>query len=154
MISDIVNSLLLLTAVVTIIISIKQSKKNAQDRLAIAFKELYYTYFNDESIRSGFYKVEWGDFKFEDGFADRDTEKHIDSLLCFSETICVLYDRSIISDSEMGYFEYRFKRIWHNGNIQDYFSFLDDFYKKHNVSKKPFEAFRKYCENNLKMEQL
>jgi len=147
-ISDIINFILLLIAVIGIFLTRKQIMENKKIQKATFFKDLYSTMFSDPEIRNAYYRIEYEDFTYDSSFHASKEEKEFDRLFSFIDLICDLYSQGILSKHEMSFFKYEFKRIYNNHNVKSYLFFLTDFYISNNVGTTPFPKFIAYCKEN------
>mgnify|MGYP001586538931 CR=1 len=149
-IADIMNAALLIVAIIGIFFTYRQIKGSYKTQKATFFKELYSTMFSDKDIRDAYYQIEYGKFVYDDDFHGSEYEKLFDRLLSFVDLVCDLYRQGIITDHEMSFFKYEFKRIYQNKNVQNYLVFLRDFYQAEVSGTEPFKSFISYCEGALK----
>ena len=140
----IVASLALVAAAVGAFAAYRQFQASVRATRATLLKDLYLQFRNDELIAEAFYKIEYGVFRYTSEFHKSDDERKIDLLLTLCDLVCAMYDDRTLTDKEMKYFRYLFKRIHCNSEIKKYLAFLDDFYKKNNMHKKAFEQFQIY----------
>jgi hypothetical protein len=148
-VNDLINVLLLLTAVVGIFLTYWQTRLNARTNKAAFFKDLYSTMFRDPIIRKAFYQIEYDKFIYDDSFHGSENEQLIDRLLSFSDLVCDLYFQKIISKHEMDFFKYEFIRVYQDEEIQKYLTFLKNFYLENQFGTVPFPSYIKYCVTKL-----
>jgi|SRR5882724_8394582 len=141
-IAELINSLLLLVAVVGIGLTYSQVRKGARTHRAQFLKELYLTMTADADICEAYYRIEYSKFKYGEDFHDSKIELQVDRLLAFADLVAELYLQSALSKREMVFFQYRFRRIYEDREIQAYLDFLASFYKQVGVSKEPYHSFQ------------
>ena len=145
-VGDIVNALVFGSAVVGLFLTWVQIRRNALTQKAIFFKDLYGSIHADPAMSKAFLKIEYSEFRYGPEFHHSEEEVEIDKLLHHCDLICALHLRKLISDKEMSYFEYDFRRIYTNREIRSYFEFLDEFLERLGVKTRSFDSFQAYCE--------
>jgi hypothetical protein len=141
--ADKINIALLVAAVVGIALTFWQVRKGARSQRAQFLKELYLTMTADVDIGAAYYQIEYGKFKYDQDFHDSEIERQVDRLLSFADLVAELYLQSAISKREMVFFQYRFRRICEDKEIQAYLTFLSSFYKQVGVGKNPYDSFQR-----------
>jgi hypothetical protein len=76
-----INAILLLMAVVGIRLTYRQIRETRLIQKATFFKDLYTTLYGDSEVRDAFYRVEYGEFTYDDNFHGSEREKVMDRLL-------------------------------------------------------------------------
>jgi hypothetical protein len=144
-IADLINAFLLAVAVIGIYFTYCEAKQTRKTQKATFFKDLYSTMYSDNDIRKAYYQIEYDEFVYGPNFHGSTNEPLIDRLLSFTDLVCYLYDQTMLTEHEMGFFKYEFLRIYADENIQKYLDFLKDFYQKNRTGTKPFPSFVSYC---------
>lgn len=138
-IGDIVSALLLLTALVGLLFTWLQLRKNNETQRAIFFKDLYSALFFDLDMSYALSLIE-GRTKVD--FSRSEIHDPINKLLAHCELTSALYLRHAISKDEMIHFKYNLIRTYENPNIKKYFKDIDKFNKRWRFTNGPFAKFR------------
>jgi hypothetical protein len=146
-VADIINTLLLLAAVVGIFLTYRQIQQTSKTQRATYFKDLYSMMFSDPDIRKAYQQVEYDKFVYDDTFHGSESEHSIDRLLSFADLVCYLYDNKMLTENEMRAFKYELLRVYTNVGIQRYLTFLEQFYFQNRTGTEPFQRFVSYCES-------
>ncbi len=139
---DWINLGLLVVAVFGFGLTISQLKSGFRTQRAQFLKDLYTTSVSDIDISEAYYLIEYDKFIYNSDFHDSNIEPKVDRLLSFYDLVAELNIQEIISDREMIFFSYRFKRIFNNKGIKEYLIFLSSFYKNNGIDKEPFSSFQ------------
>jgi hypothetical protein len=123
----------------------RQFKASVQASRATLLKDLYLQFRTDQAAADAFYLIEYGQFRYSEEFHRSSDEPKIDRLLTLCDLVCAMHADGTLTEREMQYFKYQFKRIFGDASIQAYLTFLDDFYARNNMHKKSFEQFQIYC---------
>lgn len=98
-VSDLINSVLLVVAIIGIFITYRQMKEGYKTQKASFFKDLYLTMWSDREIRDTYYDIEYNKIIYNINFHGSTDEKRLDHLLCFTDLICELYSQRVITDN-------------------------------------------------------
>ena len=140
----IIASLALVAAAVAAVAAYRQFQSSVRATRAALLKDLYLQFRNDEFVAEAFYKIEYGEFRYTPEFHESKDEPKIDRLLTLCELVCAMHSDGTLTDREMEYFKYQFKRIHGDLEIKKYLACLDRFYALNNMHKKAFEKFQIY----------
>jgi hypothetical protein len=143
--SDIINTSLLLTAVIGIFLTLRQAHQSRKTQNAAFFKDLYSTMFSDPDIREAYYQIEYRRFAYDETFHGSALEPKVDRLLKFADLVCRLYQNKMIGKFEMKAFEYQFLRVYENDQIQKYLKFIKDYSQKVERVEEPFRNYKNWC---------
>ncbi|MBI1955285.1 MAG: hypothetical protein HYS38_02725 [Acidobacteria bacterium] len=141
--TDAINTGLLLAAVIGIGLTFWQLRVGARTQRAQFLTDLYSTLVSDPDIVEAYYLIEYGRFKYETGFHGSAVEPKVDRLLGFVDLVAELHLQSVISDREMVFFHYRFRRLFEDREVRAYLDFLSSFYNRVGINKEPFPSFQK-----------
>jgi hypothetical protein len=146
---DQINTGLLVITALGVIAAVIQIRNGTKAQRATYLKDLYLQFRTDPEIAETFYLVEYDKFKYDSDFHGSEIEPKIDRLLTFIDLVCELYNQKSISKKEMQFFNYAFKRVARDLEIQKYLEFLGQFYARNGIEHKPFSAFQSYSQRNL-----
>jgi hypothetical protein len=146
---DQINTGLLLITALGVVAAVVQIRNGTKAQRATFLKDLYLQFRIDPEIAESFYLIEYDKFRYDSSFHGSEIEPKIDRLLTFIDLVCELYDQQSISQKEMKFFNYPFKRVAQDPEIQKYLEFLGKFYARNSVQHKPFSAFQNYARKNL-----
>ncbi len=141
-ISDLLLAVSILIAALGLFLNFLQMKKNNLQKRAEFIINLYNQYASDSDMMEVYYKIEYGKFKYDKNFHQSDEEKKLDKLLGFFENIAKLYLMGNITLDDLKYVAYEFIVIYQNEFVQQYFQFLDGWFRQRGMKIKPYEAFR------------
>jgi hypothetical protein len=142
--ADSINTALLMVTALGVIASFWQIRAGARTQRAIFLKDLYMLIRTDTEIARAFYCIEYGKFRYTPEFHGSELEPKVDRLLTLIDLVCELHAQGVITEREMNFFNYQFVRVARNKDIQNYLSFLNDFYRTNGLDRRPFEAFQAY----------
>jgi len=145
-VSDAINTGLLVAAVIGIALTFWQVRVGVRTQRAQFLQELYSTLVSDPDIGEAYYLIEYGSFEYGSDFHGSAIERKVDRLLGFADLVAELHLQSIISAREMTFFSYRFKRLFDDPGIQRYLSFLDLFYRRVGIDKRPYHSFQQVAQ--------
>jgi hypothetical protein len=152
-IADIINALLLLAAVIGIFLTYRQTRHTYRTQKATFFKDLYSIMFSDPNIRKAYYQIEYDNFIYDSSFHGSKNEQRIDRLLSFADLVCYLYGQKMLTEYEMSFFKYEFVRMYTDKNMQEYLTFLKNFYGENKTGTEPFPTYVAYCKTILATEE-
>lgn len=135
---DALTACLLIAAIVTLCLMYRTEK-------ARFFKDLYLEMFKAPDIRKAYYQIEYGQFVYDEDFRGSEQEKMTDRLLAFANLVCDFYNRKVIDSKDMTFFDFEFKRVYQDSDVQAYLGFLDEVYRRSLTETPPFLSFRNYC---------
>lgn len=142
-VGDAINTGLLVAAVVGIALTFWQVRVGVRTQRAQFLKDLYSMLVSDADIGEAYYLIEYGTFRYGPEFHGSAVEPKVDRLLGFADLVAELHLQAIISDREMAFFRYRFRRLFEDPGVRDYLEFLASFYKRVGVAKEPYHSFQK-----------
>jgi hypothetical protein len=143
--TDKINSALLLVTTLGVLAAFWQIRSAARAQRATFLKDLYMQLRTDTDVARAFYLIEYNEFIYDDNFHGSEVEPIIDRLLTLIDLVCEMRAQKIISKREMSFFEYQFCRVSNDPNIQQYLKFLNGFYAKNGLNRKPFSSFQQYA---------
>ena len=148
-IADLINIGLLLTAIAGIFLTYIKIREGYKTQRATFYKDIYTSLYSDPDIRKAFYLIEYDKFVYDENFHGSEIERLIDRLLTFADLVCSLYTKKAITDYEINYFKYEFARVYRNKNIQNYLSFLSEWYGQQKIGTEPFPRYIAYCKEHF-----
>jgi hypothetical protein len=117
-------------------------RKSRTEKRAEFLYNLIQGFTTDPDHLEMFYRLEYGDFKYQPSMHFSEEEVKLDKLLYVLDAISKLYQMGAITRAEIRLFEYELIRVYKNEQIQLYLMFLDDWFTSLNVHVEPFAAFR------------
>ena len=139
----------LLAAIATIgafvyaIVQVRQSKKQKRAEFIV---QLHSMFVQDEDMLEMFYKIEYGDFDFNNLQMTPD-EKKLDKLLGHFNNICRLHEMKILKDEDIELMRYEICRVAQNSQVQKYFKWLDEnWMPRAGFDEVKFSSLRRYTE--------
>jgi len=145
-----INTGLLAAAVAAIALTFWQVRLGVRTQRAQFLKDLYSTLVSDRELGEAYYEIEYGRFSYGPTFHGSPMEQKIDRLLGFADLVAELRLQSVLSNREMAFFDYRFRRIYENPGIAAYLTFLASFYRRVGVEKEPFHSFQEVARDLLR----
>ena len=116
----------------------KASRRDRVQRVAEYARDL----FDDPDLRETYYRVEYGKFQYDKSFHESETEQKIDNLLGRLDSLAKQVQMGAVELEDLDLVAYRFVTVYQDRGVQDYFRFLDGWYKERRLSRVPFHAFR------------
>jgi hypothetical protein len=144
-VGDLINLLILVTAVVGAILVIMQIRSSNKTQRTVFLKDLYSTLYSDPEMRQAFYEIEYERFKYDDAFHDSPAEGRIDRFLGFLDMVCYLHSQGFLSLAEMEFFRYEMLRTYQNPEVRRYMAFLQQWFDQTAILDKPYESLWDYC---------
>ena len=144
---DKINTALLLVTTFGVLAAFWQIRVAARAQRATFLKDLYMQLRSDAAVAEAFYLIEYGEFQYSQDFHGSELEPKIDRLLTLVDLVCEMRAQGIMTKREMSFFEYQFSRVAQNMNVLAYLEFLNGFYSRNGLRKKPFAAFQAYAES-------
>lgn len=132
-----------LTAVISVPIVLVQYAKSKKQKRAEFILQLHHLFVNDKDMMEMFYKIEYGDFKYDSDMHMSAEEKKLDKLLGHFNNICRLYEMNVIEDKDFEIFRYEISRVAKNKEICKYFDFLDNWFKRMNIPGTKYQEIRR-----------
>jgi hypothetical protein len=145
-VADKINTALLFVTSLGVLAALWQIRAGTRAQRATFLKDLYMQLRTDSEVAHAFYQIEYGTFKYDAAFHTSDLEPKIDRLLTLIDLVCEMRAQGVITRREMSFFDYQFNRVANNSEIQSYLHFLNDFYKRSGIKKKPFSAFQLHAQ--------
>ena len=133
-----------LTAIISVPIILVQYTKSKKQKRAEFILQLHHMFINDKDMMDLFYKIEYGDFKYDSKTHMTLEEQKLDKLLGHFNNICRLYEMNVITKKDFQLFEYEVCRVAQNPEICNYFDFLDRWFKRIGESHIKYLELRRY----------
>ena len=140
----IISALAFITATIAAYAAYKQFKASVQATRVTLLRDLYMEFRTNKEIATAFYLLEYDKFEYKE-FHGSDVEPKIDQLLTLCDLVSSMYLDGTFTKKEIAHFEYNFKRIYQNQELQKYLEFLDGFYQANRLNKKSFEKFQTHA---------
>ena len=140
----------LVTAVVSLLLSMRAAVDNARTRSA-EFSFLVWERFREDDVQAAFLSIEWGRFQYPvagagNGFATAREEREIDRLLSLLDDVAAFGVNRALMSGDVDRWDYVFTRVFQNEAIGRYMRFLDDFYIVNGVAAGPHQLARSWYE--------
>lgn len=148
--SQLLVALATVGAFVYAIVQVRQSKKHKRAEFIIQLHDIFV---HDEDMVEMFYKIEYGDFQYNDSFHMTSEEKKLDKLLGHFNNICRLYEMNILRDEDIELMRYEICRVAQDTQVQNYFQWLDYWCKNVGIEDLKFLALRRYAETKKDNEK-
>lgn len=148
-IADRINAALLLFTALGVVAAFWQIRAGARAQRATFLKDLYMQLRTDSEVARAFYLIEYCEFTYNAEFHGSELEPKIDRLLTLIDLVCEMRAQRVITKREMSFFDYQFNRVARNQEILKYLHFLNGFYKRNGLDRKPFSAFQAYAKLEL-----
>lgn len=132
-----------LTAVISVPIILVQYAKSKKQKRAEFILQLHHMFINDKDMMEMFYKIEYGDFKYDAKMHMSLKEQKLDKLLGHFNNICRLYEMNVIEDKDFEIFRYEISRVAQNKEIRKYFDFLDNWFRSKNIQGTKYQEIRR-----------
>jgi len=146
-----INTGLLVAAVVGIALTFWQVRAGVCTQRAQFLNDMYSTMVSDPDIGEAYYLIEYGHFEYGPEFHGSPFERRIDRLLGFVDLVAEPHLQEVLSDREMEFFHYRFRRLSTAPGVRSYLDFLGEFYRRTGVAKEPFHSFQKVARQLVKV---
>ncbi|RLG27099.1 hypothetical protein DRN85_01100 [Methanosarcinales archaeon] len=142
-IADLLLAASILIAAVGLFLNFLQMRKNNLQKRAEYMINLYNQYTSDPDMTDIYYKIEYGEFDYNEEFHQSSEEKKLDKLLGFFENIAKLYTMKNITLDDLKYSAYEFLVIYQDNSVKQYIRFLERWFSQRGIKVKPYEAFQK-----------
>lgn len=144
-IGDLLLTLSILIASIGLFLNFLQMRKNNLQKRAEYMINLYNQYASDPDMIDIYYKIEYGEFYYNEEFHQSPEEKKLDKLLGFFENIAKLYIMKNITFTldDLKYVAYEFLVIYQDKSVKQYLQFLEYWFSQRGITVKPYEAFQK-----------
>lgn len=139
---DIAQISAVLIAAIGLFVTAYQVRRSTQQLRYEQISSLIKHIFDNEGLSKVYYKIEYGDFKYNSDFHKSDEEKYMDQLLRHFELASKLYMAGQIKNEQLDIIKYEFLTIYSNPEVNKYLAFLDDLFKHREVKDKPYSKFR------------
>ncbi|HEX8582897.1 MAG TPA: hypothetical protein VF680_00625 [Allosphingosinicella sp.] len=144
--SDHLDLALLIVTGMGIVFGLRQFKQSVRAERARLLRDLVRDIQTDEQAYGVFYKIEYGNFRYDDAFEESSDERALDKLLTALDLVCELYFKKHLTDSEMDFFNYYIFRVCTDEGVRNYLEFLKRWYSSINVHPGGFDALNRYSE--------
>ena len=141
-VGDLIQAVALLVAAGGLILTAIETRRSARQRRVQQIVELQHQFYSDADLMDAYYLIEYGEFEYDGNFHGSKLEKSMDRLLVHFESIASLYEAKVVSARELDIVAYNYLVIYQNRGIQQYFDWLDSWYKTRGIKEQPFGTFR------------
>ena len=131
-------------------INVRQTKLTNSLVRAKMVSDSLHTFMDDEIIQNAFYKVEYGEFEYNNNFHGSEEEKEIDKLLRHFSNLALMWKNELLTLKDIHPIQYFILRAVNNSEIQKYLSFIDNWSKTAGTGGHPYVALRDLC-NELEL---
>jgi hypothetical protein len=142
-IGSLIQTAALLVAALGLIFNALVTRRAARERRIQQLVDLQCQFYSDAALLDAYYLIEYGGFEYDAAFHTSELEKKIDRLLVHFENIASLFEAKVVSLDELDIVAYNYLVIYQNPEIQQYFHWLDSWYKTRGIKERPFDTFRK-----------
>ena len=94
-------------------------------------------------MMSMYYEIEYGKFHYDGSFHQSDKEKKLDKLLGCFENVAKLWHMDNLTLEDVRIVAYEYIIVYQYSAVQEYLSFLDNWFSKRGIRVKPYASFRK-----------
>jgi hypothetical protein len=143
---EIVQTVAIVGAALAIVLTHRQQRMDKVVNQAQLVDRLVAELWSDDLATRTWYKIEYAEFRYPEGFADRQDEAGVDRLLTLFDQICRLHEHELLDSESMHIFAYRMRRTYSNSQIQRYLAFLDRWFQRNGLHVQPWSSWRRYCQ--------
>jgi hypothetical protein len=141
-IGDIIQFGALFIASVGLFLTLIQLKAANRQKRAEYIINMYNQSALDKDVLDIYYKIEYGNFRYDAEFHGSEEEIKLDKLIDMYDNIAKLYLLGNFTLRDLNYVAYRYLVVYQDESIGRYLSFLDSWYVQRGMKVKPFDAFR------------
>ena len=142
-VGDLIQAIAVLLAAAGLVFSALQTKRANRQSRAQQVIDLHGRFLDDPALVDAYYKIEYQEFEYGDGFHGSELEKHVDRLLQCFENMATLVDAGVLEASDLDPVAYHYLVIYQDAGVQRYFQWLDEWYVQRGMDETPFGVFRK-----------
>ena len=142
-IGDLLTVCVLLIASTGLFLNLFQMRRGYKQRSSEYIITLYNHFVSDKDIMSIYYKIDYGNFEFDENFQESKEEKQLDKLLGHLENIARLYDSKNITYEDLKVVAYEYVVVYKDKSVKAYLKFLDDWCKSRGIKARPYRIFEK-----------
>lgn len=158
LLNHIFDILTFLVALSGVVIALREYIRANSFQKSKAISDLFSEIKKDEGMFQMFYEIEYGTFIYDDSFHHDKKEKDLDNLLLLLNHVCYLYERKIISSSELNQLKYIINRTVSDFGVQNYlyniYYFSKYYFKKQGIDGScPFYTLIEYGLKNGLIEK-
>jgi hypothetical protein len=141
-IGDIIQVGALFIASVGLFLNLIQLRAANRQKRAEYIINMYNQSALDKDVLDIYYKIEYGNFTYDQEFHGSEEEIKLDKLIDMYDNIAKLYLLGNFTLRDLNYVAYRYLVVYQDESIGNYLSFLDTWYVQRGMKVKPFDAFR------------
>ena len=116
-------------------------RANNQNRIEHVANVLWKIY-DDKELSTIYYKIEYHEFEYDDDFHESEDERKLDKLISIFDILAKQYYLGLITSKDIDLVSYEYLVIYQNDEVNKYFLFLDDWFKRRGIKNPPFGKFR------------
>jgi len=137
------NILIALLTLISVLLMYRQVKLFMLYSKANFRKELVLNFYTTREFREMFYKIEYGEFRYDPGefHGGSTNEKVLDMMLAYLDVLGSLVRDEVLSIDDIKPLKYEILRIYRNEEVKKYLEFLKSWYSVNSVGRIPFEGF-------------
>lgn len=140
---DLLTFCALLIASTGLFFNFFQMRRAYKQRSAEYIITLYNHFVSDEDMMSIYYKIEYGNFEFNENFQGSKEEKQLDKVLGHFENLARLYELKNITYEDLKVAAYEFVVVYQDKSVRAYLQFLDDWCNSRGIKDRPYRVFEK-----------
>ena len=130
-------------AALSLIVNVQQFRRmNAQARASIVTGCLQ-GFAADGDMQNAYYAIEYGGFRFDDGFPDSSREREADRLLRHFANIALAWQGGLLTLRDVKPLEYYILRIMTDGEIRKYLDFVVSMSRQVSPNEHPYAVLAK-----------
>ena len=141
-IGDLIQFVALLIASLGLFLNLIQLKIANRQKRAEYIINLYNQSALDKDVLDIYYKIEYGEFRYDHEFHRSPEEIKLDKLIDMYDNIAKLYRLGNFTLRDLSYVADRYLVVYQDPSVRKYLSFLDSWYVQRGMKVKPFDAFR------------
>lgn len=139
-------------AAVAFAINVRQTIINNTLTRAKIVSDTLHVFMDDETIQSAFYKIEYGEFKYDHNFHGSESEKEIDKLLRHFANLAIMWKNGLLTVKDIHPIQYFLLRTVGNSQVREYLDFIDHWSKTSDTGGHPYVALNELT-RELESEQ-
>jgi hypothetical protein len=140
--TDLLKILAILFAAVGLYLNFWQLRKSNSQRRAEMISDVLWKIYDDKELSEIYYQIEYHEFKYDDNFHGSDNERKLDKLITIFDILAKQYYLKLVTIKDLDFVSYECLVIYQNKEVNKYFVFLEDWFKRRGMKNPPFIKFR------------
>ena len=128
-------------------INVRQTILNNRLGRAKIVSDCLHTFMDDDMMHKAFYKIEYGQFKYNGGFHTSEEEREIDKLLRHFSNLALMWEDGLLDLKDIHPVQYFILRTVNDSEISKYLSFIDNWAGHARTGSHPYASLNKLKEN-------